>query len=127
MNENDIGKIIVHTAIQLHKEVGPGLLESVYEALLAHRLQKAGLRVERQVVIPIIFDGVRFEEAFRADLLVEGKVIIELKSVETIAPVHQKQLVTYLKLSGLKLGYLLNFGAATMKEGIQRVINGTIA
>lgn len=94
---------------------------------MAHRLQKAGLRVERQVVIPIIFDGVRFEEAFRADLLVEGKVIIELKSVEAIAPVHQKQLVTYLKLSGLKFGYLLNFGAPTMKEGIQRMINGTIA
>lgn len=127
MNENEIGKIIVHTAVRLHMELGPGLLESVYEALLAHRLKEAGLHVERQVPISVVYDGIRFEEAFRADLIVENKVIVELKSVEAIAPVHTKQLLTYLRLTGMKLGYLLNFGAATMKEGIQRVINGTIA
>lgn len=126
MNENEIGKIIVDTAVHLHMDLGPGLLESVYEVLLAHRLQRAGLKVERQVMIPIESDGIRFDEGFRADLIAEGKVIIELKSVETVTPAHKKQVLTYLKLSGLKLGYLLNFGAAVMKDGIYRIINGTI-
>jgi len=126
MNENEIGTLIVQTAIELHRELGPGLLESVYEVLLAHRLRQKGLRVERQAPVPIEFDGLRFEEGFRADLIVEGKVIVELKSVEQVHPAHKKQVLTYLKLTGLKLGYLLNFGAPVMKDGIFRIINGRI-
>jgi len=126
MNENEIGKIIVNTAITLHKELGPGLLESVYEVILAHELEKCGLNVERQVVVPIEYKGIKFTEGFRADIVVENKVIIELKSVETINKSHKKQLLTYLRLTGYKLGYLLNFGEALMKDGIHRVINGHI-
>lgn len=126
MNENEIGKIIVDCAVRLHMMLGPGLLESVYEVLLAHLLEKAGLRVRRQVPIPIEFEGIHFDEGFRADLVVEDKVIIELKSVESVSRAHKKQVLTYLKLSGLKLGYLLNFGEAVMKDGIHRIINGTI-
>jgi len=126
MHENQIGTIIVQTAIELHKDLGPGLLESVYEVLLAHRLRQKGLRVERQVPIAIEVDGYRFEEGFRADLIVEGKVIVELKSVEQVHPAHKKQVLTYLKLTGLRLGYLLNFGAARMKDGIFRIINGKL-
>jgi GxxExxY protein len=126
MHENEIGTLIVQTAIELHRALGPGLLESVYEVLLAHRLRQKGLRVQRQVPVSIEFDGLRFEEGFRADLIVEGKVIVELKSVEQIHPAHKKQVLTYLKLTGLKLGYLLNFGAATMKDGIFRIINGRL-
>lgn len=126
MNENQIGTIIVEEAIRLHKELGPGLLESVYEVLLAHRLQQRGLQVRRQVPVSIVFEGHVFEEGFRADLIVEDKVIVELKSVEQVHPAHKKQVLTYLRLTGLKLGYLLNFGAAYMKDGIFRVINGRI-
>ena len=126
MNENQIGTIIVEEAIRLHKELGPGLLESVYEVLLAHRLQQRGLQVRRQVPVSIIFGGHIFEEGFRADLIVEDKVIVELKSVEQVHPAHKKQVLTYLRLTSLKLGYLLNFGAAYMKDGIFRVINGKI-
>ncbi|MCX7854530.1 MAG: GxxExxY protein [Anaerolineae bacterium] len=126
MNENEIGRIVVDTAVQLHRELGPGLLESVYEVLMAHRLQQAGLRVARQVPIPVEFDGIRFDEGFRADIIVENKVILELKSVESVNPAHKKQVLTYLRLTGLKLGYLLNFGAAVMKDGIYRIINGKI-
>lgn len=126
MNENEIGRIVVDTAVQLHRELGPGLLESVYEVLLAHRLRQAGLKVARQVPISIEFDGIHFDEGFRADIIVEDKVILELKSVESVSPAHKKQVLTYLRLTGLKLGYLLNFGAAVMKDGICRVINGKI-
>ena len=124
MNENEIGTYIVQAAVRLHRELGPGLLESVYEVLLAHRLRQEGLQVRRQVPIPIEFDGLRFEEGFRADPIVEGKVIVELKSVENVHPAHKKQVLTYLKLTGLRLGYLLNFGAPVMKQGIFRIING---
>ena len=126
MNENEIGAIIVDQSVHLHQELGPGLLESVYEVLLAHRLRDAGLSVQRQAPIPIEFEGIQFEEGFRADLIVEGKVIIELKSVATVHPAHKKQVLTYLKLTGMKLGYLLNFGAPVMKRGIFRIINGII-
>jgi GxxExxY protein len=126
VNENQIGTIIVEEAVRLHQELGPGLLESVYEALLAHRLQRRGLRVRRQAPVQIEFDGQVFEEGFRADLIVEDSVIVELKSVEQVHPVHKKQVLTYLRLTGLKLGYLLNFGAAYMKDGIFRIINGRI-
>ena len=124
MTENEIGKIVVDTAIRLHQELGPGLLESVYEAILARMLEKQGLRVQRQVGVPIEFGGERFDEGFRADIIIEGKIILELKSVEKINPVHKKQLLTYLRLTDMKLGFVLNFGEELMKTGIARVING---
>jgi len=124
MNENEIGTIIIDTAFYLHKNLGPGLLESVYESVLARLLSKKGLYVQRQVSIPIEFEGEQFDEGFRADLFIEGKVIIELKSVEKITSVYKKQLLTYLKLTNTKLGYILNFGAELMKDGIDRIVNG---
>lgn len=126
MTENEIGNIVVECSVRLHRELGPGLLESVYEVLLTHMLREAGLRVERQVSIPIEFHGIRFDEGFRADLVVEDKVILELKSVESVNKAHKKQVLTYLKLTGKKLGYLLNFGEDLMKDGILRVINGYV-
>jgi len=126
MTENQIGKIIVDCAVRLHQEIGPGLFESVYEVILSNMLVVAGLKVERQIVIPIVFQGVRFDEGFRADIIVESKVIIELKSVEHINNAHKKQVLTYLKLTGYKLGYLLNFGEELMKDGITRILNGTV-
>jgi GxxExxY protein len=126
MTENEIGKIVVDCAIRLHMELGPGLLETVYEVLLVHMLREAGLKVERQVPIPIEFHGIRFDEGFRADIIVEDKVILELKSVEKFNNAHKKQVLTYLKLTNKKLGYLLNFGEALMKDGISRVLNGQV-
>ena len=126
MNENEIGTIIVDTAIDLHRKLGPGLLESVYEVILMKYLAKKGLSVQRQVTIPIEFEGEHFDEGFRVDLFVQGKVIIELKSIEKITNVHKKQLLTYLKLTNSKVGYLLNFGSELMKSGIYRVINGNV-
>jgi GxxExxY protein len=126
MTENEIGKIVVDCAVRLHMELGPGLLESVYEVLLVHLLQEAGLKSDRQVPIPIQFRGIQFDEGFRADIVVEDKVILELKSTETVSKAHKKQVLTYLKLTGKKLGYLLNFGEAMMKNGISRVLNGQL-
>jgi GxxExxY protein len=126
MMENEIGTIIVDQAVKLHQALGPGLLESVYEAILARKLQQAGLEVKRQVPVPIVYDELSFDEGFRADLILNGKVIVELKSVEKLHPSHKKQLLTYLKLTGMKLGYVLNFGEELMKQGIVRTINGTI-
>ncbi|MCL2761968.1 MAG: GxxExxY protein [Treponema sp.] len=126
MKENEIGSIIVDSAVYLHRKLGSGLLESVYETVLTKLLTKKGLHVQRQVSIPIEFDGEHFDEGFRVDLFIEGKVIIELKSVEKINPAHKKQLLTYLRLTNTKLGFILNFGAALMKDGIIRVINGTL-
>ena len=120
---NDVTGLIVDSAYKLHKQLGPGLLESVYEALLARRLQAQGLSVERQKAISFEFDGILFEEGFRVDLLVEGLVVVEIKSVEKLAPVHSKQLLTYLKLLKLEAGLLINFGAPTMKEGLHRIVN----
>ena len=126
MTENEIGTIVVDSAVKLHKSLGPGLLETVYEAILIQQLQKAGLTTQRQVLVPITFEGVSYDEGFRADIIIGGKVILELKSTEVVHPVHKKQLLTYLKLTGLKLGYLLNFGEELMKNGITRIINGVI-
>ena len=123
MTENEIAKIIVNISFKIHTQLGPGLFESVYEEILYYELQNKGLRVERQKVIPVIWNGIKMEQGFRADLIVEKKVIIEIKSVEAIAPVHQKQLLTYLKLTGLKLGLLINFNSALIKNGIQRIVN----
>ncbi|MGJ3242046.1 MAG: GxxExxY protein [Opitutales bacterium] len=124
MEENEIGKIVVDAAVKVHSALGPGLLESVYEAVLAKELEGRSLSVVRQVAVPIEYAGMKFDEGFRADLIVEGKVILELKSVEQMSKVHHKQLFTYLKLKELKLGYLLNFGAPLIKDGIKRMVNG---
>ena len=126
MTENEIGTIVLDAAITIHRQLGPGLLETVYEAILAKELGKRGLNVERQKPIPIEFDGMQFEEGFRADIIVENKVILELKSVEKINQAHKKQVLTYLRLTGFKLGYLLNFGEALMKDGITRILNGEL-
>jgi GxxExxY protein len=123
MTENEISKIIVNTCYNIHVKLGPGLLESVYEEILFHELIKNGLRVERQKAIPVIWDHIKMEIGFRADLIVENKVIIELKSVEVIAPVHLKQVLTYLRITGLKLGLLINFNDQLIREGITRIVN----
>ncbi len=125
-DENEIGGVIVECAIELHRGLGPGLLETVYEVTLARKLENRGLSVARQVSIPIEYEGELFTEGFRADLIVEGKVIVELKSVEVVSNAHKKQVLTYLRLTGMKLGYLLNFGEALMKDGITRTINGQL-
>jgi len=124
MTENEIGTRVIEAAIAVHRELGPGLLETVYEVVLARGLSERGLKVVRQVAVPIIYKGIRFDEGFRADLIVEGKVILELKSVERVTPAHKKQVQTYLRLTGCKLGYLLNFGGEVMKAGITRCVNG---
>lgn len=124
MTENDIGTKVLAAAIQVHRELGPGLLESVYEVILARELVHLGVLVERQVPVAIHYKGVSFDEGFRADLIVEGKVLLELKSVERMLPVHKKQVLTYLRLTGLKLGYLLNFGEVILRDGITRLVNG---
>ena len=123
MHENEIGKIIVDSAFKIHNELGPGLLESVYEIVLTHELNKRGLRSKRQHPVKIDYDHMVFEEGFRADIIVEDKVIIEIKSVEKLNNAHKKQLLTYLKLTSLKLGYLINFSEALIKDGITRIVN----
>jgi GxxExxY protein len=120
---DEITGVIVDAALKLHRSLGPGLLESVYEAVLARDLERRGLRVERQRVLRFEYDGMVFEEGLRLDILVEGCVIVELKSVENLNPVHQKQLLTYLRLTGNSVGLLINFGAATLKEGLHRIVN----
>lgn len=109
--------------MRLHRELGPGLLESVYEALLAGRLEAMGYKVARQAPIEIEFDGIRFENAFRIDLLVDGRLIVEVKSIDRLSPVHAKQLLTYLRLSKQPVGLLINFGGETLKEGLRRLVN----
>ncbi len=126
MHENEIGSVVVDCAVALHQDLGPGLLETVYEVTLARALGRRGLRVQRQVAVSIEYEGEIFAEGFRADLIVEGKVLLELKSVERVTTAQKKQLLTYLRLTGLKLGYLLNFGEALMRDGITRTINGTL-
>ena len=125
-NVNEISGMIVDAAVRVHRELGPGLLESVYEVVLADALREHGLAVARQVPIPIRFRGKLFEEGFRADLIVEERIIVEIKSVEQLARVHKKQVLTYLKLSGLKLGLLINFGGELLKGNIERLVVGPI-
>jgi GxxExxY protein len=124
MTENEAATAIVDAAYHVHKGLGPGLLETVYEVSVAHELRKRGVRVVRQVAVPIVYDGVAFEEGFRADLIVEDVVIVELKSVERLLPVHSKQLLTYLRLANMRLGLLINFGESLIKDGIVRIANG---
>jgi iron complex transport system substrate-binding protein len=123
LDVEELSAIVVDTAFALHRELGPGLLETVYEVLLARMLMQRGLSVERQKPVVIEYHGVQFEEGFRADLIVEGKLLVELKSVETLLPVHGKQVLTYLRLLKMPLGLLINYGAATFKEGIRRIVN----
>lgn len=117
-----IGKAVVNAAFKVHTELGPGLLEGVYEVCLAHELTKHGLKVERQIALPVLYDGVKIEAGLRLDLLVEGKLIVELKAVENLLPVHKAQLLTYLKLSKRRLDLLNNFNVPLIKDGIKRVI-----
>jgi len=124
MTYNETTGNIVDAALAIHRKLGPGLLESVYLAILEHELQKRGLHVKREVPIPIVWEDIRLDIGFRADLIVEDKVIVELKSVEKLAPVHKKQLLTYLRVADKRLGLLINFGAALLKDGIHRVANG---
>ena len=124
MRLNDVTAQIVNAAYQIHQQLGPGLLETVDEVILAHELRKRGLRVRRQVPVPVEYDGLKFDEGFRLDLLVEEAVIVEIKSVEKNHPVHPKQLRTHLVLAKLQLGLVLNFGLERMKAGITRIVNG---
>ena len=123
MTENEISRIIVDTCYKIHVDLGPGLFESVYEGILDYELNQSGLSVSRQQPIPIVWKDKKLDQGFRADLIVERKVLIEIKSVEAIAPVHHKQVLTYLKLTGLKLGLLVNFNEALIKNGISRIVN----
>jgi len=122
--ENEIAHEIVDAAFHIHKALGPALLETMYEVVFAHELEKRGLQVVRQQTVSIIFNGLHFDEGFRADLIVGDKVIVELKSVEQIIPVHKKQLLTYLRLADRRLGLLINFSSAVIKDGISRMVNG---
>jgi len=122
-NVEELSTVVVDAAFRLHRRIGPGLLESVYEALLARALTRQGVRVERQRMVEFEFDGLRFSEGMKLDLLVEGLLVIELKSVERLAPVHTKQVLTYLRLMNLPIGLLINFGAPTFKEGVRRIVN----
>jgi GxxExxY protein len=124
MNENEIATAVLDAAFKIHTSLGPGLLESVYEAVLAYELTKRGIAVRRQMPIPIRYEGLSFEEGFRADLLAGDSVIVELKSIEGLAPVHGKQVLTQLRLSGHRLGLLINFGEIHLKDGIKRIANG---
>ncbi len=123
MTENELSKIIVNCCYKIHTKLGPGLLESVYEEILTYELNKTGVKIKRQQGLPVVYDELKMDLGFRADIIVEEKVIIELKSIEAIAPVHLKQLLTYLKITGIKLGLLINFNEALIKDGIRRVVN----
>ena len=123
MNENEISYIIRGAIFKVYNSLGPGLLESVYEAALKHEIMKEGLLVESQVAVPVHYDGVKLDLGFRIDLLINDKVIIEIKSVEILAPVHHKQLLTYLKLTNRKLGILVNFNSDNISDGITRIVN----
>ena len=125
-DENTIAKEVVDAALEIHRELGPGLFESVYEIVLADELARRGFSVRRQVAVPIVFRGRKFNEAFRADLLIENKVCVEIKSVENLSKADPKQLRTYLRLLDMRLGILLNFNVPLMREGIKRIVNGLL-
>ena len=124
MSENDVGDIILSAAMKVHSALGPGLLESAYEVCLAHEIGRQGLTVTRQQALPISYDGIKLDAGYRLDLLVGDCVIVELKAIEKFAPVHTAQVLSYLRLSGLRLGYLLNFNVVHMRDGIKRIANG---
>ena len=124
MNENELAKTVVDVAFHIHKTLGPGLLESVYQKIMAHEIKKRGLSDEEEVPLPVIWEDIKMDVGFRVDLFVERRLIVELKSVERVAPVHKKTLLTYLRLSQCRLGLLVNFGEELMKTGVSRVVNG---
>lgn len=124
MNENEIAKIVVDAAYKVHSKLGPGLLESAYQAILSYELKQRGLSIEAEIPMPLNYDGITLDIGYRADLIVEQQVIVELKSIEKIAEVHKKQLLTYLRVSNFHLGLLINFGVPLIKDGITRVVNG---
>jgi GxxExxY protein len=126
MSENEISKIVIGNALEVHKQLGPGLLESAYKECLFYKLQQEGLFVEKEKPMPLVFEDIKLECGYRIDLLVENKVVIELKSVESLTDVHLAQTLTYMKLGGYKLGLLINFNVALLKQGIKRVINGDL-
>jgi len=123
VTENEIAKIVVDTCFRIHCQFGPGLYESVYEEILCFELAKKGILFSRQVAVPVIYEEFHLDHGFRADIIIEGKVIVEIKSIEVIAPVHFKQVLTYLKLTGIKLGILINFNVHLIKDGIHRIVN----
>lgn len=123
MNENMITGKVIDTCIKIHQTLGPGLFESVYETILQHELEKENFMVERQKAIPVYWGNLQMEVGFRADLIIDNKVILEIKSVETLAPVHSKQLLTYLKITGIQVGLLINFNVPLLKQGIHRIVN----
>src|SRR5262245_24207952 len=124
MHENELSEIIIGNAMKVHSKLGPGLLESAYEACLAYELSKAGLHFERQKPLPLIYEEVKLDVGYRLDLQVEGRVIVDPKSVDELAPIHLAQILTYLRLTGCKLGLLINFNVAHLRDGIKRVVNG---
>jgi GxxExxY protein len=124
LGENELAARVVEVAFQIHRQIGPGLLESAYQQLMIHLLRQQGVEVQTEVEVPITWAGVRLDTGFRADMIVGQKIIVELKSLDQLAPVHSKQLLTYLRLSGKKLGLLINFGECYLKNGIHRVANG---
>ena len=127
MSENELAKIVVSVAYDIHSRLGPGLFESVYETIMEYELvNKYNLQIVRQSAIPVVWDNTKMELGFRADLVIENKIIVELKSIESLAPVHYKQVLTYLKLSGIKLGFVINFNEELIKNGIKRIINGSL-
>ena len=126
MTYNELSGVVIEVAIDIHRRLGPGLLESVYQTILAHELRKRGMDVRKEEPIPLVWDNIRFDMGFRADLIVNDTILIELKSIEQVAPVHKKQVLTYLKITGKKLGLLINFGDETLKDGISRIINGKL-
>ncbi len=126
MSENEIAKIVFNAGLKVHKVLGPGLLESAYEACLDYELRKQNLNVDRQIILPLIYEDLKLDSGFRIDLKIENKLIVELKSVEELSDLHRAQIITYLKLSGIKLGLLINFNTVLFKDGIKRIINGTL-
>jgi GxxExxY protein len=124
MTENEIGQVVINLALKVHSALGPGLLESAYEVCLVHELAKGALAVRRQVLLPIRYEELTIDNGYRIDILVNDRVVVELKAVEAILPVHRGQLLSYLRLGGFKLGYLLNFNVAHMRDGITRMVNG---
>lgn len=124
MELNRVGDIILDGAFKVHSQLGPGLLESAYQACLLHELQSRELVVKREVPVPIAYDGLKLDVGFRVDLLVNDKVVVELKAVDKLLPIHMAQVLTYLKLTGCRLGYLLNFNVVHLRDGIKRVVNG---
>ena len=124
MTENEVAKIVVDCAFKVHSTLGPGLLEHIYEIALQHELKKRGLEVVRQVPWPVVYDGIQFEEGFRIDVLVDNKVIVEIKSVEDVHPKHKKVVISYLRLADKRLGLLINFNEQYIKDGITRLVNG---